>query len=144
MEDASDVTYYVDDVVIATSRDVVVPPLVAPGRRKLFVDAFAEYRRTQDEQVRCLPAVSLRDFGIAWTDPLGTRGITLLEEALRSGGQGDRGGDPARGATRAGAWSAPPPSGARAARPWRGASPRRHSSDSSAPPPSCRRARSTG
>jgi tetratricopeptide (TPR) repeat protein len=92
MEDASDVTYYVDDVVIATSRDVTVPPLVAPGRRKLFVDAFAEYRRTQDEKVRCLPAVSLRDFGIAWTDPLGARGITLLEEALRSGGQGYRGG----------------------------------------------------
>jgi tetratricopeptide (TPR) repeat protein len=92
MEDASDVTYYVDDVVIATSRDVAVPPLIAPGRRKLFVDAFAEYRRTQDEKVRCLPAIALRDFGIAWTDPLGSRGLTLLEEALRSGGQGDRGG----------------------------------------------------
>ena len=91
-EDASDVTYYVDDVVIATSRDVTMPPLVAPGRRKLFVDAFAEYRRTQDEKVRCLPAVALRDFGIAWTDPLGARGITLLEEALRSGSQADRGG----------------------------------------------------
>jgi hypothetical protein len=91
-EDASDVTYFVDDVSIATSRDVNVPPLVAPGRRKLFVDAFAEYRRTQDEKVRCLPAVSLRDFGIEWSGPLGARGITLLEEALRSGGQGDRGG----------------------------------------------------
>jgi hypothetical protein len=101
MEDASDVTYFVDDVSIATSRDVTVAPLVAPGRRKLFVDAFAEYRRTQDDKVRCLPAVSLPDFGIAWSGPLGARGITLLEEALRSGGQGDRGStlpaDDARG-----------------------------------------------
>jgi tetratricopeptide (TPR) repeat protein len=93
MEDASDVTYFVDDVSIATSRDVTVAPLVAPGRRKLFVDAFAEYRRTQDDKVRCLPAVSLRDFGIAWSSgALGARGITLLEEALRSGGQSDRDG----------------------------------------------------
>ena len=95
MEDASDVTYFVDDVSIATSRDVTVPPLVAPGRRKLFIDAFAEYRRTQDEKVRCLPAVSLRDFGIEWSGPLGARGITLLEEALRSGGQGEAGRLPA-------------------------------------------------
>jgi hypothetical protein len=87
MEDASDVTYFVDDVVIATRRDVAVPPFVAPGRRKLFVDAFAELRRTQDEKVRCLPAVSLRDFGISWSGPLGARGLTLLEDALRSGSQ---------------------------------------------------------
>ena len=91
-EDASDVTYFVDDVSIATSREVTVPPLVAPGRRKLFVDAFAEYRRTQDEKVRCLPAISLRDFGIEGSGPLGARGITLLEEALRPGGPGDGGG----------------------------------------------------
>ena len=101
MEDVSDVTYFVDDVSIATSHDVTVAPLVAPGRRKLFVDAFAEYRRTQDEKVRCLPAVSLPDFGIAWSGPLGARGITLLEEALRSGSPGDRGStlpaDDARG-----------------------------------------------
>jgi tetratricopeptide (TPR) repeat protein len=87
VEDTSDVTYFVDDVSIATSRDVAVPPLVAPGRRKLFVDAFAELRRTQDEKVRCLPAVSLRDFGIDGSGPLGTRGLTLLEDALRPGSQ---------------------------------------------------------
>jgi tetratricopeptide (TPR) repeat protein len=95
-EDESDVTYYVDDVVIATSRDVAVPPLVAPGRRKLFVDAFAEYRRTQDAQVRCLPAATLADFGVLAADSLGPRGLGLLEEALRSGGRADvRGGLPA-------------------------------------------------
>ena len=94
-EDTSDVTYFVDDVVIATSRDMAVPPLVAPGRRKLFVDAFAELRRTQDEKVRCLPAVSLRDFGVNWSGPLGARGLTLLEDALRSGSQDEAGRLPA-------------------------------------------------
>src|SRR6185503_4599163 len=94
-EDASDVVYFVDDVVIATSRDVAVPPLVAPGRRKLFVDAFAELRRTQDEKVRCLPAMSLRDFGISWSGPLGARGLALLEDALRSGSSDEAGRLPA-------------------------------------------------
>src|SRR5262249_50745211 len=77
------------DVVIATSRDVAVPPLVAPGRRKLFVDAFAEYRRTQDVKPRCLPATSLADLGIGPGEALGPRGLGLLEEVLRSGDRGD-------------------------------------------------------
>jgi hypothetical protein len=64
VDDASDVAYYVDDVSISTSREVVVPPLVAPGRRKLFVDAFAEYRRLQESRIRCLPAASLVDLGL--------------------------------------------------------------------------------
>ncbi len=64
MEDVSEVTYYVDDVVIAASRDVAVPPLVAPGRRKLFVDAFDEFRRAEDARPRCLPPVSLADLGL--------------------------------------------------------------------------------
>lgn len=36
--DDSNVIYYVDDLVIATDRNVKMPPFVAPGRRKLFVD----------------------------------------------------------------------------------------------------------
>ena len=85
-EDASDVTYYVDDVSIATSAKVAVPPLVAPGRRKLFVDAFAELRRAQDEKARCLPATTLEDLGIVSAEALGPRGLDLLESAL--GGEG--------------------------------------------------------
>jgi len=87
--DASDVTYYVDDVSIATSRDVAVPPLVAPGRRKLFVDAFAEYRRTQDEKARCLPAVSLDEIGMDASASLGPRGLALLEAVLRGAATDD-------------------------------------------------------
>jgi tetratricopeptide (TPR) repeat protein len=88
-EDASNVTYYVDDVTIATSARAAVPPLVAPGRRKLFVDAFAEYRRTQDEKPRCLQATTLGDLGLAATDLLGARGLGLLQDLLRSGDRGD-------------------------------------------------------
>ena len=143
MEDASDVTYYVDDVVIATSRDVAVPPLIAPGRRKLFVDAFAEYRRTQEEKVRCLPGVALRDFGIAWTDPLGTRGITAARGGAPVWGPGRPRRDPARGG-RARARRRRGRAVARGCAPWRRASPRRRSIDSSAPPASCREGRIYG
>jgi hypothetical protein len=38
MDDLSNVTYYVDDVVVATDRDLVLPPFIAPGRRKFFVE----------------------------------------------------------------------------------------------------------
>jgi tetratricopeptide (TPR) repeat protein len=67
-EDASEVTYYVDDVMIATSREVAVPPLIAPGRRKLFVDAFDEFRRAEDARPQCLPPVSLADLGVEGRD----------------------------------------------------------------------------
>jgi hypothetical protein len=45
-----------------------VPPLVAPGRRKLFVDAFDEFRRAEDARPRCLPPVSLADLGVEARD----------------------------------------------------------------------------
>jgi hypothetical protein len=38
LTDDSNVLYYVDDLWIGTSREAVLPPFVAPGRRKLFVD----------------------------------------------------------------------------------------------------------
>jgi hypothetical protein len=37
-DDLSNVNYWVDDVVVATDRDLVLPPFVAPGRRKLFIE----------------------------------------------------------------------------------------------------------
>ncbi|HUG53511.1 MAG TPA: hypothetical protein VMR21_07915 [Vicinamibacteria bacterium] len=89
MEDLSEVTYYVDDVVIATSREVAVPPLVAPGRRKLFVDAFAEHRRQQEEEPRCLPSTSLDEFGLTAAESASQRTLRLLEDVLTSAGRGD-------------------------------------------------------
>jgi hypothetical protein len=55
LEDASNVTYYVDDVVIGTSEDVRLGPFVAPGRRKLFINSYLEYRKLQARRPRCFP-----------------------------------------------------------------------------------------
>ena len=107
MEDASDVTYYVDDVVIATSRDVAVPPLVAPGRRKLFVDAFAEYRRTQDARPRCVPAAAFGDLGLGDARGLGGDALSALESLLTPPGTGAKGAPPAPGGPTASVLAAP-------------------------------------
>lgn len=65
--DTSNVVYYVDDIVIGTSEAVVERPFVAPGRRKLFVDAFTEYRARESVRPRCLPA-DPEDFGLTSLD----------------------------------------------------------------------------
>lgn len=63
--DRSNAVFYVDDVVIATSQKGAPPGLVAPGRRKLFVDAFAEYQGLLAQRARCLPVGDVvRDFDL--------------------------------------------------------------------------------
>lgn len=66
--DSSNVVYYVDDIVIGTSEAVVRRPFVAPGRRKLFIDAFAEYRARESARPRCLPGAGPEDFGLTSQD----------------------------------------------------------------------------
>jgi len=48
-EDRSNVTYYVDDVVIATDRKIALPPFVAPGRRQFLADAQPATPAPEDE-----------------------------------------------------------------------------------------------
>jgi tetratricopeptide (TPR) repeat protein len=67
-EDTSNVVYYVDDVVLSADEQVPLPPFVAPGRRKMFIDAWLEYERLMRAQPGCLPAVDLRDLGIDQSD----------------------------------------------------------------------------
>ncbi len=50
--DTSNVTYYIDDLIIWTGEKNEIPPFVAPGRRKFFVDRFAPYREAAGEQER--------------------------------------------------------------------------------------------
>ena len=84
------VVYYVDDVVIATRPRRRRPaPSSAPGRRKLFVDAFADYRRTQDAQPRCLPGASLVDLGLDPHDVAGRGVLAAIEDVLASAARGD-------------------------------------------------------
>jgi len=61
----SNVVYYVDDVVIGTDDSVTQLPFVAPGRRKLFVDLFAEYQKQLRERPRCLPLTGPDDVGLS-------------------------------------------------------------------------------
>jgi tetratricopeptide (TPR) repeat protein len=66
--DRSRVVYYVDDVVIGTDEGVARSPFVAPGRRKLFIDSFAEYQRLLRERPRCLPPLDPEDLGFTPDD----------------------------------------------------------------------------
>ncbi len=63
-EDDSNVTYYVDDVVIGTDESIVLQPFVAPGRRKLFIDRWKEAQRLMKQSHGCPPVMSLADFGL--------------------------------------------------------------------------------
>src|SRR4029079_2941890 len=66
--DRSNVVYYVDDVVIGTDERVGLLAFVAPGRRKLFVDLFLEYRKRLQERPRCLPMGGPEDLGLSPND----------------------------------------------------------------------------
>jgi tetratricopeptide (TPR) repeat protein len=63
-EDKSNVTYYVDDVIIGIDEAVVQLPFRAPGRRKLFFDYWNEAQRRRRSQPTPIEPVGLSDFGI--------------------------------------------------------------------------------
>lgn len=65
LRDASDVRYFVDDVVVGTDAAVKQLPFQAPGRRRLFFEVFLEARAEMMGRLRCLPVVDLADLGIA-------------------------------------------------------------------------------
>ncbi|MGH9425572.1 MAG: hypothetical protein ACRD2L_04600, partial [Terriglobia bacterium] len=63
-EDRSNVTYYVDDVVIGIDEHIVQAPFVAPGRRKLFVDYWSDSQRNSRGKPVPLDIVDLSDLGV--------------------------------------------------------------------------------
>jgi tetratricopeptide (TPR) repeat protein len=63
--DASQVRFYVDDVVIGTDASVERLPFVAPGRRRLFLDVFLQARERMRDRYGCLPALAPDDFGLS-------------------------------------------------------------------------------
>jgi tetratricopeptide (TPR) repeat protein len=89
--DRSNVTYYVDDVMIATDEAAVPAAFVAPGRRKLFVDSFQAYERLLREKARCLPAGGPADLGLSAADmsDLQREGALYALETLLRGGTPD-------------------------------------------------------
>jgi tetratricopeptide (TPR) repeat protein len=61
--DHSRAVYYLDDVMVSTDALVTVPPLVAPGRRRLFVEMFREAEERALGRPGCVPVAALSDFG---------------------------------------------------------------------------------
>lgn len=93
--DNSNVVFYVDDVVIATDQEDAPQGLVAPGRRKLFVDAFAEYQGLLAQRPRCLPVADFaQDFDLSHEEVggLAREQLWALLQALLSGGEPGRAG----------------------------------------------------
>lgn len=64
LDDKSNVTYYVDDVVVRIDQDIKLKSFVAPGRRKLFVDRWNDYYQKMLQQPNVIPAIDLSDFGL--------------------------------------------------------------------------------
>jgi Tfp pilus assembly protein PilF len=65
LRDASRVRYVVDDVVVGTDAAVQQLPFVAPGRRKLFFDAWLEDRARGRDRVLCPPVAGADDLGLS-------------------------------------------------------------------------------
>jgi hypothetical protein len=70
-EDDSNVTFYVDDVMLGTDEKVILGPFVAPGRRKLFIDRWRETRALMLKNPGCPPVLSYADFGLDEPPPDG-------------------------------------------------------------------------
>ena len=64
LQDSQPADFYLDDISIVTSVSTKVAPLVAPGRRKYFVEMWDDYHRELQGKLQCLPAKGIEDFGI--------------------------------------------------------------------------------
>lgn len=64
LEDQQNASYYVDDVMLYSQQALSQNEFVAPGRRKLFVDAWDEYHKKLYGKIQCLPGVQSIDFAI--------------------------------------------------------------------------------
>ncbi|MGH9797170.1 MAG: hypothetical protein ACRD5D_03325, partial [Candidatus Polarisedimenticolia bacterium] len=88
--DTSGVVYYLDDVLITVDRPIEVPPLVAPGRRKLFIDMWTDAHRLARSRTGCLPVLEWSDLGLGDgnLDGLRQAGLDPLLERLVAGDGG--------------------------------------------------------
>ncbi len=58
----------IDNFSVTTSNNVVPEPLIAPGRKQLFVDRWKTYQEGALSKLQCLPAKDLNDFSIGIED----------------------------------------------------------------------------
>jgi hypothetical protein len=87
LQDTSNVHYYLDDVMVGTDESVTQVPFVAPGRRKLFVDLFAEHQRRLRERPRCLAVAAPEDLGLRARDlaGVGRDALALIARSVLGG-----------------------------------------------------------
>jgi len=78
-EDDSNVTYYVDDVIIGTDEKLILKPFVAPGRRKLFIDRWREAKTLMLKSPGCPAVLSVADFGLSQT-PRDIEAVPVVKE----------------------------------------------------------------
>ena len=57
----SNAVYYIDDILVTTSEEIFDQKLIAPGRRRLFMDHWLEIRRNSQGELTCLPLVAQED-----------------------------------------------------------------------------------
>ena len=92
--DESDVDYFVDDVVLSADRPVTLPPFAAPGRRRLFVDAWLDAAQKAGRDRACPRATGPEDFGYSMNDmralarAAGADLMTALRAFQNGGGRG--------------------------------------------------------
>ncbi|HEV8580447.1 MAG TPA: hypothetical protein VGX68_15380 [Thermoanaerobaculia bacterium] len=85
LADRSNVVYYVDDFVLGSERGAKPPPFVAPGRRKFFVDRFAEqaslFRRLRQpgSPSSCPAVLDVAEVGISPQEIFTLRASNRLE-----------------------------------------------------------------
>jgi tetratricopeptide (TPR) repeat protein len=90
LKDKSSTVYYLDDLVLGSDPDARRPDLVAPGRRKLFVDRLVEQNsefhklRQPGSPLACPPVLNLSEAGLSRQDLAEARVAGRLEalEAL--------------------------------------------------------------
>lgn len=86
LADRSNVVYYVDDFVLGSDRSAKHPPFVAPGRRKFFVDRFAEqaslfHRLRQPGSPTACPAVlDVAEVGLSAQEIFALRAANRLDQ----------------------------------------------------------------
>jgi hypothetical protein len=84
--DKSNVTYYVDDVVVRVDEKLQLNRFVAPGRRKLFIDRWDDSLKQLLKNPHMIPAIDVSDFGIdsVILQSLKREGMVPALEALMS------------------------------------------------------------
>jgi len=83
-EDKSNVTYYVDDVMVGVDESIVHLPFVAPGRKKLFIDYWSEAQRNRHMQPGPIEVIGLTDFGIRQKEMEALKAAGLWEQLLQA------------------------------------------------------------